>query len=299
VEYTADLNPADVNHISIFQAERKGGAFQETVAKVWRSGVHFNDKSELLLSEDKDLAQALKKVRYLSKLLSVQFKFKYSEDVKIAAPSGKENNSEGDIKVEARNNRYKISTRWTSNMRLRFILMVLKESGFFLFLLVVAGVMIKFGGLLIFLYDRFYGSGMASVNMDFNFMGILSVFEPDWDVVDIVEYAAAMALLIRKTLLLARPQHVSIDKALTRYFVNDNLAGECKTGDIDNVALLTGPEPAIVVSNANSSIEIRNLKSIQEFKSFFRKIREGIEKFKAPDTRIINIAPTVEMRPEA
>jgi hypothetical protein len=26
----------------------------------------------------------------------------------------------------------------------------------------VAGVMIKFGGLLIFLYDRFYGSGMPA-----------------------------------------------------------------------------------------------------------------------------------------
>ena len=96
---------------------------------------------------------------------------------------------------------------------------------------------------------------------------------------DIGEYALAMALIIRKTLLLAKPQHVSIDRALTRYFINDKLAGECKTGEIDTVSLLTYPEPAIVVLNSNSSLAVRNLKSMKEFNSFFNQIREGVEKF--------------------
>jgi len=296
VEYETELIPSEVNHISIYQAERKGGAFQATVATVWRSCVSFNDESELLLSEDDDLPRALKKVRYLAKLLGVQFKFKHSQNVEPGTQPGRDKNAEDDIKVESNNNRFKISTRWTSNMRLHFIVLILKESGFFLFVLIVAGVMIKFGGLLIFLYDRFYGSGMVIVNMEFNFWGILSVFEPDWDVVDIVEYVAAITFLIRKTLLLARPQHISIDKALTRYYVNDKLAGECRTGEIENVTLLTNPEPTIVVLNSNSSIEVRDLKSMQEFKSFFQKIREGIEKFRAtPDKKRINSAPGIEM----
>ncbi|MEJ2165673.1 MAG: hypothetical protein P8X90_09100 [Desulfobacterales bacterium] len=299
VEYTSDLNSAEVNHISLYQADRKGGAFQERVATVWRSSVSFNDQSELLLSEDKNLSQALKKVRYISKLLGVQFKFKFSQDVDVAAQSSKDKKSEDNIKVETKNNRYKISTRWTSNMTLGFMMRVLKESGFFLFLLIVAGVMIKFGGLLIFLYDRFYGSGMVRVNMEFNFWGILSVFEPDWDVVDIVEYAAGITFLIRKTMLLARPQHVSIDRDLTRHYVNDNLAGECKTDEIKSVMLLTDPEPAILVLNSTSSIEVRDLKSMQEFKSFFHRIREGIEKYRAaPEKKGIKCAPGIEMRPD-
>jgi len=299
VEYTSDLNSAEVNHISLYQAERRGGAFQERVATVWRSGVSFNDQSELLFSEDKNLSQALKKVRYISKLLGVQFKFKYSQNDEAAAQSSKDKKSDDNIKVETNNNRYKISTRWTSNMTLGFMLRVIKESGFFLFLLIVAGVMIKFGGLLIFLYERFYGSGMVHVNMNFNFWGILSVFEPDWDVVDIVEYAAGIAFLIRKTMLLARPQYVSIDRELTRHYVNDNLAGECKTAEIESVMLLTDPEPAILVLNSASSIEVRDLKSMQEFISFFRGIREGIEKYRAaPEKKGIQRAPGIEMRPD-
>lgn len=184
-------------------------------------------------------------------------------------------------------------------MRLRFIALILRESGFFLFLLIVAGVMIKFGGLLIFLYDRFYGSGMASVNMEFSFLGIISVFEPESDPVDIVEYAVAMALLIRKTLLLARPQHVSIDRTTTRYYVNKKLEGECKTAEMDHVWLLTSPEPTIVLSDPDSSIVVKNLKSMQEFKSFFHKIREAMETFKAtPIHERPNAAPGIEMSPD-
>ena len=296
VEYVENLKPSEVNHISINQVDRKGGAFQEKVATVWQSSVRFNDQSELLLSEDDHLSQAMKKTRYVSKLLGVPFKFKYSQDPGTVTKSVKKNELGENIKVQLKGNSLKISTKWSSNMRLGSILKILKESGFFLFLLVVAGVMIKFGGLLIFLYDRFCGSGMASVNMEFSFFGILSVFEPDWDAVDIGEYALAMALIIRKTLLLAKPQYVSIDKALTRYYINDKLAGECKTGEIDNISLLTNPEPAIVVLNANSSLEVRNLKSMKEFKSFFHQIREGIDKFiVAPDKAGTKAAPGIAL----
>ena len=299
VEFEVELTPSEVNHLSISQVERKGGAFQETVATVWQSSLSFNDESKQLFSEDNDLSRALKKVRYLSKLLRVKFHFEHSQNVEPATQSIRGKNAEDDIKVEAKNNRFKISTRWTSNMRLRFIALILRESGFFLFLLIVAGVMIKFGGLLIFLYDRFYGSGMASVNMEFNFIGIISVFEPDTDPVDIVEYAAAVTLLMRKTLLLARPQHVTIDSATTRYYVNENLEGECKTAAIDHVSLLTSPEPTIVLSNPDSSIVVKNLKSMQEFKSFFQKIREVMEKFKATSIKkSTNAAPRIEMSPD-
>lgn len=298
VEYVTNLNPSEVNHISIFQLDRKGGAFQEKIATVWQTSVRFNDKSELLLSEDDQLFQAMKKARYVSKLLGVQFKFKYDHDSESDTEPVQKNELGENIKVELKDNSIKISTKWTSNMRLGFILQILKESGFFLFLLIVAGVMIKFGGLLIFLYDRFYGSGMPSVNMEFSFLGILSIFEPDWDAVDIGEYALAMALIVRKTMLLAQPQHVSIDRALTRHYVNDQLAGECKTAEIDNVALLTHPAPAIVVLNSNASLEVRNLKSMQEFKSFFHHIREGMERFAVtPNKTAISAAPSIEFSP--
>lgn len=299
VEYVENLNPSEVKHISIVQVDRKGGAFHEKVATVWQSSVRFNDESELLFSEDEHLFQAMKKARYVSKILGVPFKFKHSQDTGTAAKSAKKNELGENVEIKFRDNTINISTKWTSNMRLGFILQILKESGFFLFLLIVAGVMIKFGGLLIFLYERFYGSGMVSINMEFSFLGILSVFEPDWDAVDIGEYALAMGLIIRKTLLLAQPQTVSIDKSLTRYFVNDKLAGECKTSEIDNISLLTDPEPAIVVLNSTSSFEVRNLNSMKEFNSFFYQIREGIEKFivKPKKTRV-NAAPSIEFNPQ-
>jgi len=281
VAYAAELDPAEVNHISIHQVDRRGGAFRETVAAVWHASVRFNDSSELLLAEEKDLLRAVKKARYAAKLLRVRFDFKHSNINETVAGLGRQNISDDTIKVKTTPKNLRISTKWTSNMRLTFFLKILKESGFFLFMLVVAGVMIKFGGLLIFLYDRFYGSGAPSVNMEFSFWGILSVFEPDWDPVDVVEYLFAMGLIVRKTLLLAQSQYVSIDSASTSYYINDTLAGECSTGEIDNVSLLTSPRPAIVVLNPNASIEVRNLKSMKEYYALFVKLREGIQKFAA------------------
>jgi len=292
IEYVENLNSSEVKHISILQVDRKGGAFKEKVATVWQSSVRFNDGSELLLSEDDHLFQAMKKARYASKILGVRFKFKYAQDTGTVTESVKKNELGENVNVDLKDDSLKISTKWTSNMRMGFILQILKESGFFLFLLVVAGVMIKFGGLLIFLYDRFYGSGMPAVNMEFSFLGVLAVFEPDWDAVDIGEYALAMGLIIRKTLLLAQPQYVSIDRALTRYFINDKLAGECKTGQIDHISLLTNPEPAIVVLNSKSSFEVRNLKSMKEFNSFFHQIRDGIDRFMGTPNKGVNKSQT-------
>lgn len=298
VEYEVELTPSEVNHISIFQVDRRGGAFQEKVATVWQSSLSFNDESEQLFSEDNDLSRALKKVRYLAKLLRVKFHFEHSQNFGPAAQASRGRSAERDIKVEAKANGFKISTRWISNMRLGFITLVLRESGFFLFLLIVAGVMIKFGGLLIFLYNRFYGSGMASVNMEFTFLGIISVFEPESDPIDIVEYVLAMALLVRKTLMLSRPQEVSIDRATTRYYLNGNQEGECKTAEIDNVCLQTSPEPTIILSDSNSTIVVKNLKSRQEFNSFFEKIREAMGKLKAtPIEKSTGAVPGIELSP--
>ena len=247
VDYTASFSPSEVSHIAVSRIGRKGGAFREKVATVWQSSVSFIDGSELLLSEDKALLQAIRKAGYVSKLVGAQFRFRNDLGPEINPESGSETKLKDNIKLKSWPDKVKISTKWTSKMKLQFLLQVLKESGFFLFLLVVAGVMIKFGGLLIFLYHRFYGSGMMTVNMEFSFWGVLSVFTPDWDVVDVGEYVLALLLIIRKTLLLAQSQAVTIDKDFTRYYRNGTLCGECNTHHIDNICLLANPEPSIVV----------------------------------------------------
>ena len=299
LEYEANLSPSEVDHISIFQYNRKGGAFKEKIATVWRSSIRFNEGSELLLTEDRFLRETMKKVRIVSRLLGTQYKFKYGQDQTAFALSQKSNRTDDNIRLESKENSLNIYTKLTSAVRLRFVVLVLKESGFFLFLLVVAAVMIKFGSLLSFLFARFYGSGMPITNFELNFVGILSVFKPELDVLDGIEYAIAMALLIRKTWLLARPQYVSIDPEKTRYYVNDNLAGECNTREIDTISLLTKPEPTIVVLNPNASIEVRNLRSIQEFKSFFLKIREGVGRFYVkPKKTGVDATPSIAFNPD-
>jgi hypothetical protein len=299
LEYEANLNPSEVDHISIFQFNRTGGAFQEKVATVWRSSIQFHEGSELLLSEDKHLRETIQKVRKVSKLLGVQYKFKYGQDHATSTLSQKSIHIHDNIRLESKENSLNIYTKLTSTVRLRFVVLVLKESGFFLFLLIVAAVMIKFGALLSFLYARFYGSGIPITNFELNFVSILSIFKPELDVLDGIEYAIAMALLMRKTWLLARPQYVSIDAEKTRYYVNDNLAGECKTREIDTISLLSMPEPTIVILNSNASIEVRNLRSIQEFKSFFLKIREGVGRFYVkPKKTGVDATPSIAFNPD-
>jgi hypothetical protein len=299
LEYEANLSPSEVDHISIFQFNRTGGAFKESVATVWRSSIGFMDGSELLLSEDKDLRETMQKARKVSKLLGIQYKFKYGQDYAASTLSQKAMRTDDSIRVESKADGLNIYTKLSSTMRLRFVVMVLKESGFFLFLLIVAEVMIKFGALLSFLYARFYGSGMPNANFVPNFVSILSIFKPELNVLDGIEYAIAMALLMRKTWLLARPQYVSIDAEKIRYYVNDNLTGECKTREIDTISLLNMPEPTIVVLNSNASIEVRNLRSIQEFKSFFIKIREGVERFYAkPKKTGVDATPSIAFNPD-
>jgi hypothetical protein len=299
VDYTTSFSASEVGHIVVSKFDRRGGAFREKVATVWQSSLSFNDGSELLLSEDQALLQAVRKAGYVSKLVGVPFRFKYDQGSEIGAESGRKRKPNDNIKLKSWRDGVKISTKWTSKMRLGFMLQVLKESGFFLFLLVVAGVMIKFGGLLIFLYHRFYGSGMPSVNMEFSFWGILSVFAPDWDVVDVGEYVLALLLIIRKTLLLAQSQAVTIDKDFTRYYRSGTQAGECRTHDIDRICLLANPEPSIIVFNSSSAIEVSNLNSMEDFESFFRKLCQGVERFKVRPNAAAGATPVLNQRSQA
>ena len=299
VDYTTSFSPSEVCDIVVSKFDRRGGAFREKVATVWQTSVSFNDGSELLLSEDQALLQAVRKAAYVSKLVGVRFRFKNDQGPEIVAEAGRENKLHDNIKLKSWRGGVKISTKLTSKMKLGFMLQVLKESGFFLFLLVVAGVMIKFGGLLIFLYHRFYGSGMQPVNMEFSFWGILSVFAPDWDVVDVGEYVLALLLIFRKTLLLAQSQAVTVDKDFTRYYQRGTLAGECRTQDIDSICLLANPEPSVIVFSSSSAIEISNLNSMKDFESFFRKLCQGVEKFKVRPRPAAGMTAVLNQRSQA
>ena len=279
LEYEVHLKPSEVDQVELFQFHRTGGAFKEKVATVWRSTIRFKDGSDLLLSEDNSLQQTNLKARKVSRLLGVQYTFRHGQNHTEPALTPKPSRNDDYIRVESKADGLNIYTKLSSAIRLQFVVMVLKESGFFLFLLIVASVMIKFGALLSFLYARFYGSGMPITNFELSFVSMLSIFKPELDVLDGLEYAVAMALLMRKTWLLARPQYISIDADSTRHFVNDSLAGECKTREIDTISLLTDPEPTIVVLNSNATIEVRNLRTLQEYKSFLLKIRQGVERF--------------------
>jgi hypothetical protein len=59
------------------------------------------------------------------------------------------------------------------------------------------------------------------------------------------------------------------------------------------------PEPTIVILNSNASIEVRNLRSIQEFKSFFLKIREGVGRFYVkPKKTGVDATPSIAFNPD-
>jgi hypothetical protein len=220
-DFDANFEASKIRHISIVQHQHFGGIFQEPIGFVWRISIALQDGTTLLLFEEKEIVQAVKKSKKVAKYFKVRLEFPESEmspyyrsggSVYDSASLYREIKSQDVLDVEEKENMYTISTNWSLASIWYYFLTVLKKSGFLLFVLIVTAVMYRFGMLINHYIGPKLGLHVPPLHFHLSFKGVLSIFVPDFEWIDGIEFAFAIGIMIYSGLKLMQHRSFNIDR---------------------------------------------------------------------------------------
>ena len=281
----------ELDQISISRVPILGGAFQEAVGMSWRIALVLEDGDTLLLGEKRVFGKAMQRAKELADRLNIPLKFldsvgrselaqEASEANESPAKSKKEHPPAGKIHTTEKNGKFEVSSAWSQRNFVLLLNRMVRESGFLLFVLIVTGVMIRFGGLLKFLIGRFTGLAAQAPPIDLNFRSILAAFKPKGELLDLLEIAFAIAVMIFYGWRMSRKRRLSIDRHLVKFAVGDAATEALKTDRVDFPLFVPGSEPFILLTDRSRAIIIDGLQTEEEYRAWISKIEEGLEKLR-------------------
>lgn len=289
--YKVDFERNSLIQISITRENLPGGAFQGIIGSVWKLYLTLDDGVDLLIDAQKKVIPAIKKAKKLAGYFDVPVKFTDSEGesalavdasrVGNATVSMKQNCfSPGAIKLKKTTNGFHVYSTWNKRSVLLFLGNVLKRSGFLLFLVIMDGVMFRYGKLLNWLIGPYLGLHDTTLYLNISFSGVLSIFKPEDGWLDIIGIAFAVAIMLYHGWKMSRRRCVSIDSKKTTFFIGKKPIAELKTDEIELPIFIAIPQPLVLIVDHNNAIAISNLQTDREYRALASGIGEGIKEFK-------------------
>jgi hypothetical protein len=277
---------AEVSQISIAPITLLNGAFHTMQAQVWRIFIVTNDDDGFLTYEEKNLTRAIKKARELRDYFKVPLEIANSdgkgeyaaEKISVFGGSHIDDNI---WKIDQSSTAVKIYKKFSLASIKKLTKSVLNEAGVFLFIVIMAGVMIRFGMLLTALIGPKIGLESPTLTLNISFTGILSFFSPKIDWQSLIAFAFAIAMLFYSGWKHSREHRIIIDQKLLRYsFAGQHLA-HLSTQDIQQLILLRAPKLALLIIDRDDKlIEIDNLEDEEEYEELYDALLEQLNKFK-------------------
>jgi hypothetical protein len=293
-----DFTAHDMIQISLVQNEVLGGAFQEVVGVVWKIFLSGDDGGELLLDQQEEVIQAVNRAKKLAGVLNVPVKFLDSEgDSELAVDNLKAITTIGSFKQNFRaagtvgrhedTTGFHVFSIWNRSNIMLLFRNVLYRSGFLLFLLIIDGVMWRYGNLLNWLIGPWFGIEDTELSLDLSFTGVLSILAPSGGWRAMLKLAIAIGIMVYQGWKMSQRKSLVIDSQKTTYSIGRRLIAELSTADIELPLLVTSPAPLLLVMDQKTAIEIDNLQTINEFRAFAAGMIEGIKKFRVFDENIV------------
>ena len=277
--------------LSIQQETCFGGAFQEEFDSVWQLLLCLDDGADLLLDEREELMPLFRNAKKLAKELETTLIFSGSEgEGALAAGEPRlarstvemslKHFSPGKMRVERGDGGVELISRWNLKSVSHFLGATIHDSGFLLFLLIMEGVLQRYGTLLNWLIGPYFGIHGTELVLDISFLGVLSIFSPDAGFLDLAETAGALSVIVHYGWKLSRPKRVSIDTQTLRYFVGRRQEGELKTPQLEAPLFLGSPEPRILLMDQQKAVQIEHLQTENEYRGLMMNIQEAMEGLK-------------------
>lgn len=275
-----------ISQITIFRYNILGGAFHEVMGTTWRVHISLSDLSEFLIYEEDSTTEAVKKAKQLANYFDVPLRFAFSEAssnyvddfLKQGNLNYKKSSSES-IKLIITPNQWKIYSKW--NLASLGILLgeILKQSSFFLFLLIMASAMIHFGAFLNLFIEPLLAREDSSLTLNLSFSSILSFFRPERSWKTITQLSIAISIMIYQGWQISKEKRVYIDKNNLNVFAGKKKLGQLSMNELEFVVFVKQPLPAILLIDRNSAVEINNLQDEDEFRALLLRIESGVKHY--------------------
>lgn len=266
-----------VECIYISQNQVRSGAFEEVLGTVWHIEVALENDCDVLVDEHRRVIDAVKKAKVLANYFKVPIIFKSSQGEGKYAEQNLSNQLAllKTIKIETNKQRWQIYLKWQLNKLGNLFKEIWKESGFFLFLLILSGFMFHYGnfanGILEFYLGR--NSGVIEVH------NIWVWFAPKLELLDIAEFALAIFIIVFKGWEISREKHIIIDRYRLQFFLNKKKISQVKTREIESILLLEKPSWTLLILSKDKAITIRNFQEEKELTTLAIQLEKAVKEF--------------------
>jgi hypothetical protein len=280
---------AEISQISLVPITHLGGAFRTVQAQVWRIFIIINDIDGYLIYEEKSLTRAFKKARDLADSFKVPLEIANSEGNgeyaadKISTVGNRYRQSDDSNvwKTVQTATRVQIYKKFSSATAKKVAKSMLAEAGVFLFIVIMAGVMVRFGMLLTFLIGPTIGIESPTLVLYLSFTGVLSFFAPKIEWTSLVALTFAIGMLVHSGFQHSREHRITINHKWLRYCIKGQAITQLSTPDINQLILLKEPKPALLLIDTHDKfIQIDNLENEEECEELYYRLLEPLDKFK-------------------
>ncbi|WP_107671177.1 hypothetical protein [Cyanothece sp. BG0011] len=278
----ASFSLGEVNHISMVKLPLLGGAFQEVLDEVWQveiylyNGKHFVVDENLLTHQSLLTAQKLANY-FKSEIIFSHSQGKYSyveQELDHRFISHLINGNSGGVKYQKNARKLHIYTQWQWSNTWYFLKMLFQKAGFLLFIIIMSGFMIKFGGLLDNLISVIRGKD------DIIYLSSpLQWLIPHWHWRNILELGLVLGIFIYQGWLLSRIKHIYLTRYYLKFFIDNKMIDKIKTSDIEASFIINNSPPEILVIGQNKVLTISNFQQEKLAQLFWVYLDEAINSF--------------------
>jgi hypothetical protein len=273
------FKPADITQISLTPLTLIGGAFRTVPTHRWQIFIIINDLDGYLIYQEKNAKRALKKARDLAHHFNVPLEIANSEGYgdyaaeKISNIGNRQTDYSNFWKTTQTSTAVKIYKKFSVATVTKVIKSVLEEAGVFLFIIIMAGVMVRFGMLLTFIIGPKIGIEAPTLVLRISFAGVLSFFAPRIDWTSLVAFTFAIVMLFYNGWKHSREHRITIDRKWLRYRIKGQSLVQLATQEINQLILLTDPKPALLLIDCHGKlITITELEDQEECEELYHRI---------------------------
>lgn len=281
------FNWGQVREIAIASRPIFGGAFGEKLDQIWQVKLWLYDGSDWVIEEDADLLVVFKVAKKLQSYVTVPIQFTESYGSGEYAIIDLEESKRfigavknWGIKCHKTEKKWYLSSVWKFHHSWQFVKQVFKESGFLLFVLLMSGIMLQFGGFINLFVQGFRGQEPVIIEFAQSPAQLFAF----WNWHSFLAFGTAIALMIYKGWQLSRVKHSFIDQYFLKVSLDNQSIGKVKTSEIKAVLLVPYPDNRILIISAESVLVIPKLPNLADSLLYLTYLQGAVNYFQLEHT---------------
>lgn len=262
-----------------------GGAFQEVMGEIWQTEVNLYDGSKMIIDEHKNVVESLHQSQVLVNKLQTEIIFarsqgwgKYVDEVLEIDPFAQRDKT--GIKCRKNERKWHIYSQWKLNHGWNLCKQILKDSGFLLFIIIMAQFMINFGQFIDGIIAPFIQNSDEVIYLG----NPLEIFRIDWDFKRQIQLIFPIALMVYRGWQISRIKHLYVDQYYLRFAIDNQKIAKLKTQLIDSILLLHNPDPEILIITPESAIILPKFQDEDTAKTCCIFLEKSIQWFQKSDS---------------